>query len=91
MLLTWGSKQSIITVVNDYYSEISAGETNRADEFIMNLGKGSYDNGMDCLVLQYQEHMHNTKTQNITIEDRKVAADFFQNIQNHNNEWVEYE
>ncbi|WP_088825565.1 T7SS effector LXG polymorphic toxin [Listeria goaensis] len=85
------SKQSIITVVNDYYSEISAGETNRADEFIMNLGKGSYDNGMDCLVLQYQEHMHNTKAQNITIEDRKVAADFFQNIQNHNNEWVEYE
>ena len=43
-----------IRVIGQYYEGISSGEINRADEFIINLGEGDYDKGVDCLRSQVE-------------------------------------
>lgn len=45
-----------IGVIGQYYEGISNGEINRADEFIINLGEGDYDKGVDYLRSQMEDN-----------------------------------
>jgi len=50
-----------IAVIGQYYSGIKEGETNRADEFIINLGDGDYRKGLELLQSQADDNREHLK------------------------------
>lgn len=89
-------EQNLILVINQYYSEMESGQTNRAEEFVTNIGNGNYRDGMSILVGQanqhadYMEEHGNLSLREITVEERKKVIDsFFRSLINNRNEYDE--
>ncbi|MCD2224118.1 hypothetical protein LAX75_05350 [Listeria cossartiae] len=91
-----------INVINDYYNKIEAGELNRANEFVKNIGDGSTEKGFKVIQEQMTNHIVNYSQRGIIfdyfgggmkqIEDHiEVSLKFIKNLKEGNNEWNEYE
>ncbi|EDN9714658.1 hypothetical protein GJB75_05080 [Listeria monocytogenes] len=91
-----------INVFNDYYNKIEAGELNRANEFVKNIGDGSTEKGFKVIQEQITNHLVNYSQRGIIfdyfgggmkqIEDHiEVSLKFIKNLKEGNNEWNEDE
>lgn len=91
------NEENLILVMNQYYSEIEKGETNRAEEFVKNFGQGDYQAGLYYLTNQANDHNSFMEThnyfnlQNENIQARKkLVANFILNLEYKRNEFYKY-
>ncbi len=68
-----------IGVIGQYYEGISTGEINRADEFIINLGEGDYENGVQYLKEQRDSNQTFLETASLGIF-REMGRDASANV-----------
>ncbi|MFC0234506.1 hypothetical protein ACFFIF_10930 [Vagococcus entomophilus] len=76
----------IINAINNYNHDISSGKTNRAEEFIKNIGNGDYGEGIVKLQGDYNTFINSPKYNKLSKEEQKVFASFILNLINGNNE-----
>ncbi|WP_239256293.1 hypothetical protein [Listeria ilorinensis] len=91
-----------LNVINDYYNKIDAGELNRANEFVTNVGDGSREKGFEIIEGQITDHLVNYSHKGMVfdylnggmeqVEDHiEVSLQFIKNLKEGNNEWTDYE
>ncbi|HFK6935251.1 TPA: T7SS effector LXG polymorphic toxin [Listeria monocytogenes] len=91
-----------ISTITDYYNKIDSGQLNRANEFLSNVGNGSVEKGYDIIEKQIIDHTVNYSQKGLLMdyfnggmdkveEHMEVSLQFLKNLNNKNNEWVNYE
>lgn len=78
--------KDINKVFNDYYKNIETVSDYRVNEFIKNIGNGSYEEGWLLLQKQYTQFTNSETYKNMDVSDKKVFAEFLMNLMNKNSE-----
>lgn len=68
--------ENAIVVMNEYYSEIEAGEVNRAREFAVNIGSGDQQKGIAILEEQANDNNRNHNIKNALIQQTLSDLDY---------------
>lgn len=77
-------EKNINKVFNDYYKNIESVSDYRVNEFIKNIGNGSYEEGWLLLQKQYTQFINSETYKNMGVNDKKVFAEFLINLMNKN-------
>ncbi|MFD1899203.1 hypothetical protein GQR36_01995 [Enterococcus termitis] len=74
-----------LEAMNQYFNQLTNGKTNRAEEFVTNIGNGSYNEGIAILQQQYNDFINGGAYKDMSVEEQKVFAEFLLNVINSNN------
>lgn len=74
-----------LEAMNQYFNQLTNGKTNRAEEFVTNIGNGSYNEGIAILQQQYTDFINGGAYKDMSVEEQKVFAEFLLNVINSNN------
>lgn len=84
--------ENAVKVLSEYYEELENGKTNRAKEFVINIGNGNETTGKEIIMQEAKNYFDTIKNSSLdTIETRKTILSFLKSVLYEKNDFEEIE